>query len=342
MAVKEIMDTLANQTVANKKLSELVKDIKLVGNVLEVIFMLPDKTLESEIREKAAQALKGVEGIGEVRVRFADMTPPLQQSPAFQRRRLSGIKHLIAVGSGKGGVGKSTVAVNLAVALTKLGYKVGLLDADIYGPSVPTMLGIKNQRVEVDNFQRIIPVEKYGMKVMSIGFLLPSEDTPLIWRGPMLMKALTQFLFDVKWGSLDFLVLDLPPGTGDVQLTLAQTVEMDGAIVVTTPQDVALADVKKAVVMFREVGVPVLGVIENMAYFICPETGNKYYIFGKGRVLGFAQAYNLSVLGSIPIEPEVSETSDTGVPVVESYPESASAKAFLSIAKIISQELERR
>jgi ATP-binding protein involved in chromosome partitioning len=342
MAVKEIMDTLANQTVADKKLSELVKDIRLVGNVLEVIFMLPDRTLESEIREKAMQALKGVEGIGEVRVRFADMAPPPQQSPAFQRRRLPGVKHLIVVGSGKGGVGKSTVAVNLAVAFSKLGYKVGLLDADIYGPSVPTMLGIKNQKVEVDAFQRIIPAEKYGMKVMSIGFLLPSEDTPLIWRGPMLMKALTQFLFDVKWGSLDFLVLDLPPGTGDVQLTLAQTVEMDGAIVVTTPQDVALADVKKAVVMFKEVGVPVLGVIENMAYFVCPETGNKYYIFGKGRVLGFAQAYDLNVLGSIPIEPEVSETSDTGVPVVESYPESASAKAFLNIAKIISQELERR
>jgi len=342
MAVKEIMDTLANETVANKKLSELVKDIRLVGNVLEVIFMLPDRTLESEIREKAMQALKGVEGIGEVRVRFADMASPPQQSPAFQRRRLPGIKHLIAVGSGKGGVGKSTVAVNLAVAFTKLGYKVGLLDADIYGPSVPTMLGIKNQKVEVDAFQRIIPAEKYGMKVMSIGFLLPSEDTPLIWRGPMLMKALMQFLFDVKWGSLDFLVLDLPPGTGDVQLTLAQTVEMDGGIVVTTPQDVALADVKKAVVMFKEVGVPVLGVIENMAYFVCPETGNKYHIFGKGRVLGFAQAYDLNVLGSIPIEPEVSETSDTGVPVVESYPESSSANAFLNIAEIISQELERR
>jgi ATP-binding protein involved in chromosome partitioning len=333
MAVKEIMDTLANQTVANKKLSELVKDIRLVGNVLEVMFMLPDRTLEPEIREKAMQALKGVEGIGEVRVRFADMASPPQQSLAFQRRRLPGIKHLIVVGSGKGGVGKSTVAVNLAIAFSKLGYKVGLLDADIYGPSVPTMLGIKNQKVEVDAFQRIIPAEKYGMKVMSIGFLLPSEDTPLIWRGPMLMKALTQFLFDVKWGSLDFLVLDLPPGTGDVQLTLAQTVEMDGAIVVTTPQDVALADVKKAVVMFKEVGVPVLGVIENMAYFVCPETGNKYYIFGKGMVLGFAQAYDLNVLGSIPIEPEVSETSDTGVPVVESYPESASAKAFLNIAK---------
>ncbi len=342
MAIKEIMDSLSNQVVAQKKLSELVKDIKLVGDVLEVVFMLPDKTLEGEIRERALQALEGVEGIGEVRLRFAEITPPPQQNPAFQRRRLPGIKHLIVVGSGKGGVGKSTVAVNLAVALSKLGYKVGLLDADIYGPSVPTMLGIKHQKVEVDHFNRIIPVEKYGLKVMSIGFLLPSEDTPLIWRGPMLMKALTQFLFDVKWGNLDFLVLDLPPGTGDVQLTLAQTVEMDGAIVVTTPQDVALADVKKAVVMFKEVGVPVFGVIENMAYFICPESKNKYYIFGKGRVLGFSQAYDLKVLGSIPVEPEISETSDTGVPVVESYPESASAKAFLNIAKTIIQELERR
>ncbi|WP_448588145.1 Mrp/NBP35 family ATP-binding protein [Thermocrinis sp.] len=338
MAVKEIMDSLAKHTVDNRRLSELVKDIRLVGNKLEIVFTLPNKGLEAEVRDKTMNALKGV--VEEVEVKFTEMTQPVQ-APAFQRRRLPGIKHLMVVGSGKGGVGKSTVATNIALSLSKLGHKVGLLDGDIYGPSIPTMLGIKDQRVEVDNFNRIIPIEKYGMKVMSVGFLLPSEDTPLIWRGPMLMRALTQFLFDVKWGSLDFLVIDLPPGTGDVQLSLAQTVEIDGAVVVTTPQDVALADVKKAVVMFKEVGIPVLGVIENMAYFVCPNSGEKYYIFGKGKVLGFAQAYDLKVLGSVPIEPEVSESSDMGMPVVESHKDSQSAKAFLSIAKLISEELER-
>ncbi|WP_029551254.1 P-loop NTPase [Thermocrinis jamiesonii] len=341
MAVKEIMEALARQSVENKKLSELVKDIRLVGDKLELIFVLPNKSLESEIRDKAMTVLKEVEGVENFEIKFAPMGQPVQ-SPGFHKTRLSGIKHLIVVGSGKGGVGKSTVAVNIALALSKLGYRVGLLDGDIYGPSIPTMLGLKNQRVEVDKFNRIIPAEAFGMKVMSVGFLLPSEDTPLIWRGPMLMKALTQFLFDVKWGSLDFLVLDLPPGTGDVQLTLAQTVEIDGAIVVTTPQDVALADVKKAVVMFKEVGIPVLGVVENMAYFVCPESGNKYYIFGKGRVSNFALAYGLKILGSVPIEPAISETSDSGVPIVESSPDSQSAKAFLNIAKIIAEELERR
>jgi len=341
MAVKEIMDSLAKQTVNNKKLSELVKDIKLVGDRLKLIFMLPNRSLEKEIREKALSVLKDVEGLQDIEISFTEMEQPVQ-SPAFHRTRLPGVKHLIVVGSGKGGVGKSTVATNTALSLSKLGYKVGLLDGDIYGPSIPTMLGLKNQRVEVDKFNRIIPAEAFGMKVMSVGFLLPSEDTPLIWRGPMLMKALTQFLFDVKWGSLDFLVLDLPPGTGDVQLTLAQTVEIDGAVVVTTPQDVALADVKKAVVMFKETNIPVLGVIENMAYFVCPESGSKYYIFGKGRVAAFAQAYGLKVLGSVPIEPEIAETSDSGVPIVESSANSQSAKAFLSIAKIIAEELERR
>ncbi|WP_448584701.1 Mrp/NBP35 family ATP-binding protein [Thermocrinis sp.] len=340
MAVREIMDSLGKQTVNNRKLSELVKDIKLVGDKLELIFRLPNKNLENEIREKALSALKDVEGVEDIEISF-EMEQPVQ-SPAFHRTRLPGIKHLIVVGSGKGGVGKSTVATNIALSLSKLGYKVGLLDGDIYGPSIPTMLGLKNQRVEVDKFNRIIPAEAFGMKVMSVGFLLPSEDTPLIWRGPMLMKALTQFLFDVKWGSLDFLILDLPPGTGDVQLTLAQTVEIDGAIVVTTPQDVALSDVKKAVVMFKEVGIPVLGVVENMAYFVCPESGNKYYIFGKGKVLAFAQAYGLKILGSVPIEPEISETSDSGVPIVESSTNSQSAKAFLGIAKIVAEELERR
>lgn len=343
MAVKDIMDALRKEYVDNTPLSELVKDIKLVGSTLEIVFRLPQKHLEEEIRRKTVQALESVPDVEKVNVRFVE-GPPAQflQAPAFQRRKVQGVKHLIAVGSGKGGVGKSTVAVNLALALSRLGARTGLLDADIYGPSVPTMLGLKGQRVYVNDQNKIIPLEKFGLKTLSIGFLLPSEDTPVIWRGPMLMKALTQFLFDVEWGELDVLVLDLPPGTGDVQLTLAQNVDMSGAIVVTTPQDVALADVRKATSMFKEVGIPILGVIENMAYFVCPESGKKYYIFGKGKVLEFAQAYGLKILGSIPIDPQVAEGSDLGLPIVEAYPHSEVAQAFLGIARLVLEELNRR
>ncbi len=344
MAVKDIMDALRDVLVDNTRLSELVKDIKLIGRQLEIVYRLPRQGIEEEIVEKTKSALESVPEVEEVKVRFVE-APPAQQvmaPPMFSKRRVPGVKHLMAVGSGKGGVGKSTVSANLALALSKLGYRVGLLDADIYGPSIPTIMGVKGERVHVDENNRIIPVEKYGIKLLSIGFLLPSEDTPVIWRGPMLMKALTQFLFDVSWGELDYLILDLPPGTGDVQLTLAQNVHMSGAVVVTTPQDVALADVKKAVAMFREVQIPVLGVIENMAYFVCPESGKKYYIFGKGRVAEFATAYGLKILGSIPIDPELAETSDLGVPVVESHPDSDTARAFISIAKLISDITERR
>ncbi|MFN3870893.1 MAG: Mrp/NBP35 family ATP-binding protein [Aquificaceae bacterium] len=344
MAIKDIMDSLRDVAIENSRLSELVKDIKLIGSTLEIVYRLPKKGLEEEIVEKTQRALESVPDVEDVRIRFVEDIPaqPVMGAPAFTRRRVPGVKHLIAVGSGKGGVGKSTVSVNLALALSKLGYKVGLLDADIYGPSIPTLLGIKGERVHVDDENKIIPIEKYGLKTLSIGFLLPSEDTPVIWRGPMLMRALTQFLFDVRWGELDFLVLDLPPGTGDVQLTLAQNVYMSGALVVTTPQDVALADVKKAVAMFKEVNIPVLGVIENMAYFVCPDSGKRYYIFGKGKVPQFAAAYGLKILGSIPIDPELSETSDMGIPVVESHPDSETARAFIGIAKLISDILQRR
>ncbi len=344
MAIKDIMDSLRDVVVENSRLSELVKDIKLIGQTLEIIYRLPKKGLEEEIVEKTQRALESVPDVEDVKIRFVEDIPaqPVMGAPAFTRRRVPNVKHLIAVGSGKGGVGKSTISANLALALSKLGYRVGLLDADIYGPSVPTLLGIKGERVHVDEENRIIPIEKYGIKTLSIGFLLPSEDTPVIWRGPMLMRALTQFLFDVRWGELDFLVLDLPPGTGDVQLTLAQNVYMSGAIVVTTPQDVALADVKKAVAMFKEVDIPILGVIENMAYFVCPDSGKRYYIFGKGRVPEFATTYGLKVLGSIPIDPDLAETSDMGIPVVESHPDSESSKAFIGMAKLISDILQRR
>ncbi|MEN3028885.1 MAG: P-loop NTPase [Aquificaceae bacterium] len=344
MAVKDVMEALRDVVIDNSRLSELVKDIKLIGRTLEILYRLPRKGMEEYLVDRTREALERVPDVEDVRVRFVEEAPaqPVMGAPAFTRRRVAGIKHLIAVGSGKGGVGKSTVSANLALALSKLGYRVGLLDADIYGPSIPTLMGVKGERVHVDQNNRIIPLERHGIGLLSIGFLLPSEDTPVIWRGPMLMKALTQFLFDVNWGELDYLVLDLPPGTGDVQLTLAQNVHMSGAVVVTTPQDVALADVKKAVAMFKEVQIPVLGVIENMAYFLCPDSGKKYYIFGKGRVAEFATAYGLKILGSIPLDPEISETSDLGNPVVVSHPDSDTARAFISIAKLISDMTERR
>jgi len=330
------------------KISDLVKDIVMDENNNVVLkLLLPKPGLEDILKLKIFHALGDFEDINSVRLEFINpQQPPRQQTPPPQiptiggglpqKRRIPGIKRVILVGSGKGGVGKSTVAANLAVALAKEGYKVGLLDADVYGPSVPTIMGLKNAVVTVGENQRIIPVEREGIKVLSIGLMLPNEDTPVIWRGPLLMKAIQQFLFEVDWGNLDYLVIDLPPGTGDVQLTLAQNILVDGAIVVTTPQDVALADVRKAVSMFRELGIPVLGLVENMAYFVCPHCGEKSYIFGKGRVEEYAKSKGLEILTKIPIEPVVSEASDKGEPVVISHPESLTAKAFRDLAKKVS------
>ncbi len=265
---------------------------------------------------------------------------PMQET-VFAKRSVPGVKRIILVGSGKGGVGKSTVSANIALALSKLNGKVGLLDADIYGPSIPKIMGVEGSRLQVSEKNKIIPISKYNISLVSMGFLLPSEDVPVIWRGPMLMKALTQMLFDVDWNDLDYLVIDLPPGTGDVQLTLAQTIKINGAVVVTTPQDVALADVRKATAMFQKVEIPVLGVIENMAYFICPDSGKKYYIFGKGKTSEFASAYGIKILGSIPLDPEVAELSDKGKPVVIEKPDSEVAKAFIAIGKIIKELVEK-
>jgi ATP-binding protein involved in chromosome partitioning len=256
------------------------------------------------------------------------------------KRKLPGVKRVILVGSGKGGVGKSTVAANLAVALKKLGYRVGLLDADIYGPSIPTILGLKNAVVTVNDNKMIVPVEREGMKVLSIGLMLPSEDTPVIWRGALLMKAVQQFLFEVDWGELDYLVVDLPPGTGDVQLTIAQNIVVDGSVVVSTPQDVALADVKKAVAMFQELGIPITGLVENMAYFVCPHCGKRSDIFGGSeRLERYAAEKGFEILAKVPIEPLVSELSDQGKPVVVAAPESETAAAFMEMAKKVSEKL---
>ena len=241
-----------------------------------------------------------------------------------------GVHSIVAVASGKGGVGKSTVAVNLALALKSLGHKVGLLDSDIYGPSQPRMMGISGKPSSPDG-RRLLPLENYGIKVMSIGFMVP-EDTPMIWRGPMVMSAINQMLRDVEWGELDILVVDLPPGTGDAQLTMAQQVPLSGAVIVSTPQDIALLDARKGLNMFRKVDVPVLGIIENMSYFLCPHCGERSDIFSHGGARREAEKLGTEFLGEIPLDMAIRETSDGGNPIVVSQPDSAHAATFRTIA----------
>jgi ATP-binding protein involved in chromosome partitioning len=253
-------------------------------------------------------------------------------NPFEQQKPIPGVKRVIAVSSGKGGVGKSTVASNLALALTKLGRRVGLLDADIYGPSIPRMFGTLNQKPEIDDAHRMKPLERYRLKLMSIGFLV-EDDIAVVWRGPMLFKAMDQFLREVAWGDLDELLVDLPPGTGDVQLSLAQKVPVAGAVAVTTPQDVALADVKKAIDMWGRVNVPVLGVIENMAWFTPPGSNERLQLFPKGSLEQWLRERGLPKLGEVPFHPGVGKGGEAGIPVVESDPTSEEAQEFMRIAR---------
>jgi len=255
-----------------------------------------------------------------------------------ERQPIPGVKNLVAVASGKGGVGKTTVAVNLALALAKLGHKVGLLDADVYGPNVPIMLGTL-QEPQATAEKRIIPVQAQGLKMISMGLLNPG-DKPMIWRGPMLHSVITQFLRSVEWGELDYLIIDLPPGTGDVQLTLIQTVAVTGAVVVTTPSTVALADVRKAIEMFRQVNVEVLGVVENMSTFACPHCGKPVDIFGHGEGAKTAIAYGVPVLGEIEIDPRIRVGGDTGRPVAALGEDGAGSKSLYTVARAVAKRLE--
>lgn len=253
-------------------------------------------------------------------------------NPFDQQQPIPGVKQIIAVSSGKGGVGKSTVATNLALALAHAGAKVGLLDADIYGPSLPRMLGTLHQKVEIDQNKKLLPLERFKIKLMSIGFLV-DPDLAVVWRGPMLFKAMDQFLRDVEWGELDFLLVDLPPGTGDIQLSLAQKVPLAGAIAVSTPQDIALNDVKKAIDMWTRVGVRLLGVIENMAWFIPPGSNDKVQLFPKGSIDLYLQEHGIPKLGEVPFHPNVGRASEAGIPIVESEPDAEESKAFQIIAQ---------
>lgn len=265
------------------------------------------------------------------------MPPGTKPGQMPERQPIPGVKNLIAVASGKGGVGKTTVAVNLALALVKLGHKVGLLDADVYGPNVPIMLGSTTAPMTAGQ-QRIIPVDAQGLKMISMGLLNPG-DKPVIWRGPMLHSVITQFLRSVEWGELDYLVIDLPPGTGDVQLTLIQTVAVTGAVVVTTPSTVALADVRKAIEMFRQVNVEVLGVVENMSTFSCPHCGKPVDIFGHGEGSRTAIEYGVPLLGEVEIDPRIRIGGDTGKPVAAQGEAAPAAQSLYRVAKAVAARL---
>jgi ATP-binding protein involved in chromosome partitioning len=307
-----------------------VKGLDVEGGNVTVKLQLLDayQDREVEIRKAIAQRVGSVEGVEAVAIQIAwDKTPQVEF-----KNLLGGVKRAVVVGSGKGGVGKSTVAANLAVAAAKLGLKVGLLDADLYGPSMGMMFGVgPDEGPEGTPEGKIRPVEKYGIKLMSMGFLI-EEDKPVIWRGPMLNKALQQFLGDVLWGDLDILFIDLPPGTGDIQISLIQNAKVGGAVVVSTPQDVAFLDAKKAIGMFNTVKVPITGVIENMSSFLCPGCGQETQIFGHGGVKAAAARMELPFLGEIPIDLGIREGGDAGKPLVEAHPDSPQSKVFLGMA----------
>ncbi len=318
----------------------LVKEVAFnagaVSVNLELTTASPD--VAQQLKGVCEQTLKALPGVSHVIVQVKQPSAPAggaakqSQSPWSNQTRLPGIQRLIAVASGKGGVGKSTCSVNLACGLSHLGAKVGLLDCDIYGPSIPLMMGI-NQRPTVSDEEKLVPPGSHGVKLMSMGFLLEG-DAPVIWRGPMIMKTIQQFLLQVDWGNLDFLLVDLPPGTGDAQLSLCQTVPLDGGVIVTTPQEASLGVVRKGIAMFEKVQVPILGMIENMSYFITP-SGERCEIFGHGGGRQEAARQGIPFLGEIPLYTAIREGGDCGVPVVVSAPQDPPAQAFFRICKAL-------
>jgi ATP-binding protein involved in chromosome partitioning len=336
--------------------SEAVRDIATTtsGKVRMTLLLAPndDPILARSIR----QAVEQIDGVTEVIVDVADAAAfapnkkagralPVMQEPAAPARAAAptpiaqpNLGRIIAVSSGKGGVGKSTVAVNVAVALAKQGHRVGVMDADVYGPNLPRMLGVNEPPMVIN--EQIIPLEAHGVKLMSIGFLI-DRDQPAIWRGPIVMKIITQFLRDVAWGQLDYFIVDMPPGTGDAQLSLVQATQLSGAIIVTTPQEVAVGDALRGVKMFERVTVPVLGIVENMSWFECPHCGKPTPIFGSGGGQRLADEVGLPLLGQIPMHPGVMSGGDAGVPIVAAHPDSSAARALTAVAERVVEYFGR-
>src|SRR3954471_21320297 len=307
-----------------------IKDLNINGGKVSFSIELttPACPVKDQMRDQARAAVMAIPGVSAVDI---NMTASVRAGIGGEggRAAVPGVKNIIAVGAGKGGVGKTTLAVNLAIALAKAGSRVGLIDADIYGPNVPIMLGMKSQ-LTTDG-QKILPAEKYGLQVISMGFMT-ADDAPIIWRGPMLHGALQQFFREVKWVDLDYLVIDMPPGTGDVALTLGQTVPVAGAIVVTTPQKVSLADSRRAVAMYKKLNIPTLGIVENMSYFVCPHCSHESDIFGKSGGEKMAEERGVPFLGGIPIYQPIREGGDAGVPLLISEPDAPAARAIVDVA----------
>ena len=343
---KSILEVL--RPVQDPELQKSLVELNMIRNVavngskvsFTLVLTTPACPLREFIVEDCQTAVKKLPGVEEVEVDVTAETP--QQKSLPDRADVSGVKNIVAISSGKGGVGKSSVAVNVAVALAQTGAKVGLLDADIYGPNAPNMLGLSETQVMVKNGtsgEVLEPAFNYGVKLVSMAFLI-DPDQPVIWRGPMLNGIIRQFLYQVEWGNLDYLIVDMPPGTGDAQLTLAQAVPMAGAVIVTTPQTVSLLDARRGLKMFQQLGVNVLGIVENMSYFIPPDLPDKSYdLFGSGGGERTAKELNVPLLGCVPLEISLREGGDNGIPITISQPESASAQALTKIAKQIAAKV---
>lgn len=335
-ALKELVDPNTGKDFTSTK---SVRNIRIDGDnlSLDIVLGYPAKSVMSDIQSLVENRLKSLPGAGNVQVNVSSKIV----SHSVQRgvQLLSGIKNIIAVASGKGGVGKSTTAVNLALALAAEGATVGILDADIYGPSQPQMLGISDRPESLDG-KSMEPLESHGIQAMSIGFLV-DIDTPMVWRGPMVTGALEQLLRETNWRDLDYLVIDLPPGTGDIQLTLSQKIPVTGAIIVTTPQDIALLDARKGLKMFEKVGIPILGIVENMSTHICSNCGHEEHIFGAGGAEKMCQDYGVDLLGALPLDIRIREQTDSGTPTVIAEPDSQIAATYKQIARTTAIKLSK-